>query len=240
MKIYLDYNATTPIDKEVAQAMQPYLADYFGNPSSSHSFGIETKKAVENARKQVATLINCKPNEIIFTSGGSESNNYAIKGIAYAYENRGNHIITSSIEHPAVVEVCKYLERKGFNITYIPVDEHGVIDLNKLEKAITKQTILITVMHANNEIGTIQPISEIAKIAKKHSIYFHTDAAQSTGKYPVDVKDMGVDLLSIAGHKLYAPKGIGALYIKEGVQLEKLIHGADHEQNKRAGTEKCS
>lgn len=237
MKIYLDYNATTPIDKEVAQAMQPYLADYFGNPSSSHSFGIETKKAVENARKQVANLINCKPHEIIFTSGGSESNNYAIKGIAYAYENRGNHIITSTIEHPAVIEVCKYLERKGFNITYIPVDEYGIIDTNKLEQSITKQTILITIMHANNEIGSIQPISEISKIAQKHSIYFHTDAAQSTGKYPVDVKEMGIDLLSIAGHKLYAPKGIGALYIKEGIQLEKLIHGADHEQNKRAGTE---
>lgn len=237
MKIYLDYNATTPIDKEVAQAMQPYLADYFGNPSSSHSFGIETKKAVENARKQVANLINCKPHEIIFTSGGSESNNYAIKGIAYAYENRGNHIITSTIEHPAVIEVCKYLERKGFQITYIPVDEHGIINTQKLEQAITKQTILITVMHANNEIGSIQPISEISKIAQKHGIYFHTDAAQSTGKYPVDVKELGVDLLSIAGHKLYAPKGIGALYIKEGIQLEKLIHGADHEQNKRAGTE---
>jgi cysteine desulfurase NifS/selenium donor protein len=237
MKIYLDYNATTPIDKEVVQAMQPYLADYFGNPSSSHSFGIETKKAVENARKQVANLINCKPNEIIFTSGGSESNNYAIKGIAYEYENRGNHIITSTIEHPAVIEVCKYLERKGFKISYIPVDEHGIIDLEKLEKAITKQTILITVMHANNEIGTIQPISKIAEIAQKNSIYFHTDAAQSAGKYPIDIKEMGVDLLSVAGHKLYAPKGIGALYIKEGVQLEKLIHGADHEQNKRAGTE---
>ncbi len=237
MKIYLDYNATTPIDKEVAQAMQPYLADYFGNPSSSHSYGIETKKAVENARKQVANLINCKPHEIIFTSGGSESNNYAIKGIAYAYENRGNHIITSTVEHPAVIEVCKYLERKGFKISYIPVDEYGIIDLDQLKKAITKQTILITVMHANNEIGTIQPISKIAKIAQKNSIYFHTDAAQSTGKYPVDVKEMGVDLLSIAGHKLYAPKGIGALFIKEGIQLEKLIHGADHEQNKRAGTE---
>ena len=237
MKIYLDYNATTPIDKEVAQAMQPYLSEYFGNPSSAHSFGIETKKAIENARKQVANLIHCKPHEIIFTSGGSESNNYAIKGIAYAYENRGNHIITSTIEHPAVFEVCKYLEKKGFKISYTPVDEYGTIDIKKLEKEISKQTILITVMHANNEIGTIQPIPEIAKIAKKYDIYFHTDAAQSTGKYPVDVKELGVDLLSIAGHKLYAPKGIGALYIKEGIQLEKLIHGADHELNKRAGTE---
>lgn len=237
MKIYLDYNATTPVDKEVAQAMQPYLADYFGNPSSSHSYGIETKKAVENARKQVANLINCKPHEVIFTSGGSESNNYAIKGIAYAYENRGNHIITSTIEHPAVIEVCKYLERKGFKVSYIPVDENGLVDLEKLESEITNQTILITIMHANNEIGTIQPISEISKISKEYSIYFHTDAAQSAGKYPIDVKDLGIDLLSIAGHKLYAPKGIGALYIKDGVQLEKLIHGADHEQNKRAGTE---
>ncbi|MCG8412100.1 MAG: selenide, water dikinase SelD [Bacteroidales bacterium] len=237
MRIYLDYNATTPVDKEVALAMQPYLADYFGNPSSSHSYGIETKKAVENARKQIANLINCKPHEIIFTSGGSESNNYAIKGIAYAYENRGNHIITSTIEHPAVIEVCKYLERKGFRISYIPVDENGIVDLQKLESEITNQTILITIMHANNEIGTIQPISDIAKIARKHNVYFHSDAAQSVGKYPVDVKEVDLDLLSIAGHKLYAPKGIGVLYMKDGVRLEKLIHGADHERDKRAGTE---
>ncbi|MGE0090154.1 MAG: cysteine desulfurase family protein [Bacteroidales bacterium] len=237
MKIYLDYNATTPIDKEVAQAMQPYLAEYFGNPSSSHSFGTETKKAVENARKQVSSLLNCKPNEIIFTSGGSESNNYAIKGFAFANEHKGNHIITSTIEHPAVFEVCKYLATKGFEISYIPVDEFGVIDLEKLQAAITPKTILITVMHANNEIGTIQPISEIAAIAKKHNITFHTDAAQSVGKYPTNVQQLSVDMLSIAGHKLYAPKGIGVLYIRDGIVLEKLIHGADHEQNKRAGTE---
>ncbi|HAN18125.1 MAG: selenide, water dikinase SelD [Bacteroidetes bacterium GWC2_33_15] len=237
MKIYLDYNATTPVDKEVAQAMQPYLAEYFGNPSSSHSFGTETKKAVENARKQVASLINCKSNEIIFTSGGSESNNYAIKGFAFANEYKGNHIITSTIEHPAVFEVCKYLEKKGFQISYIPVDEFGIVDLEKLETAITPQTILISIMHANNEIGTIQPISEIAAIARKYNVAFHTDAAQSVGKYPVDVQQMGVDLLSVAGHKLYAPKGIGALFIRDGLVLEKLIHGADHEQNKRAGTE---
>jgi cysteine desulfurase len=237
MKIYLDYNATTPIDKEVMQAMQPYLNEYFGNPSSSHSFGTETKKAVENARQQVARLIGCKPHEIVFTSGGTESNNYAIKGYVFANEHKGNHIITSTIEHPAVTEVCKYLVKKGFRVSYIPVDEFGVIKLDELEKAISPQTILISIMHANNEIGTIQPISKIAEIAKRYNITLHTDAAQSAGKYPVDVNELGVDLLSIAGHKLYAPKGIGALYIRDGVILEKLIHGADHEQNKRAGTE---
>ena len=237
MKIYLDYNATTPIDKEVADAMKPYLDKYFGNPSSSHSFGTDAKMAVENARKQVARLINCQPNEVIFTSGGTESNNYAIKGTAYSNEHNGRHIITSTIEHPAVIEVCKYLEGKGFNVSYITVDEYGLIRLEELEAAINPQTILISVMHSNNEIGTIQPIAEIGKIARKHNIIFHTDAAQSAGKYPVDVSKMNVDLLSIAGHKLYAPKGIGALYIRDGVVLEKLIHGADHEQNKRAGTE---
>lgn len=237
MKIYLDYNATTPIDKEVANTMQPYLSEYFGNPSSAHSFGIATKMAVENARKQVAALINCQPNEVIFTSGGTESNNYAIKGFAYANEHKGNHIITSTIEHPSVFEVCRSLEKKGFHVSYIPVDEFGVIQLNKLEAAITPHTILISVMHANNEIGTIQPISEIGEIARKHNIMLHSDAAQSVGKYPVDVREMNVDLLSVAGHKLYAPKGIGALYIRDGITLEKLIHGADHEQDKRAGTE---
>ena len=237
MKIYLDYNATTPVDREVVHAMQPYLNEYFGNPSSSHSYGAEAKAAVENARKQVAALINCRPHEIIFTSGGTESNNYAIKGYVHANEHKGNHIITSSIEHPAVTEVCRYLDSKGFDITFLEVDEYGLISLNDLESAITPRTILISIMHANNEIGTIQPIREIAGIASRHKIAFHTDAAQSVGKYPVDVKEMGIDLLSIAGHKLYAPKGIGALYIRDGVVLEKLIHGADHEQNKRAGTE---
>ena len=237
MKIYLDYNATTPIDREVAQTMQPYLYDYYGNPSSAHSFGKETKEAIENARKQVATSINCKPNEIIFTSGGTESNNFAIKGLAFANEHKGNHIITSTIEHPAIIEVCKYLEKRGFQISCIPVDEFGLLQLDELEKAIIPKTILISVMHANNEIGTIQPISKIAEIARKYNIVFHTDAAQSVGKCAVDVKEMRVDLLSIAGHKLYAPKGVGALYIKDGLVLEKLIHGADHEQNKRAGTE---
>ncbi|HBE43546.1 MAG TPA: selenide, water dikinase SelD [Bacteroidales bacterium] len=237
MKIYLDYNATTPVDREVLDAMQPYLGEFFGNPSSSHSFGTETKRAVENARKQVASLINCRPDEIIFTSGGTESNNYAIKGFAFANAHKGRHIITSTIEHPAVTEVCRYLEGKGFKITWLPVDEHGLIQHGELEEAITPQTILISIMHANNEIGTIQSVSSLAEIARKYHIAFHTDAAQSVGKYPVDVKELGVDLLSVAGHKLYAPKGVGALYIRNGVVLEKLIHGADHEQNKRAGTE---
>jgi len=236
-RIYLDYNATTPLDSEVAEAMKPYLTDFFGNPSSTHWFGIQTKKAVEEARKQVANLINCKPDEIIFTSGGTESNNHAIKGIAFAYKTKGNHIITSAIEHPAVIEVCKYLEEKGFKISYIPVDDTGLVDVKQIENCITSQTILITIMHANNEVGTIQPISNIAEIAKKNRIIMHTDAAQSLGKIPVDIKELGVDLLSIAGHKIYAPKGTGALFIQRGINLDKLIHGASHEQNMRAGTE---
>jgi len=235
--IYLDYNATTPIDPEVAAAMRPYLDEYFGNPSSGHIYGIETKKAVELARKQLAELLNCFPDEIVFTSGGSESNNYAIKGTAYQLRSKGNHIITSTVEHPAVTEVCQFLEKEGFKVTYLPVDEFGRVAANDVEKAITPSTILITIMHANNEVGTIQAIEEISVIAKKHNIVFHSDAAQSVGKIETDVQKMGVNLLSVAGHKLYAPKGIGALYIKRGVKLQKLIHGADHEQNLRAGTE---
>ena len=235
--IYLDYNATTPIAKEVADAMRPYLDELFGNPSSVHSYGVKTKMAVEKSRRQLAELIGCNPSEIVFTSGGTESNNYAIKGLAFAHKSKGNHIITSAIEHPAVFEVCRYLERNGFEITTLPVDENGIVLMEALESAIRPETILITVMHANNEVGSIQPIREISKLARKHSIVFHTDAAQSLGKIPVNVDELGVDLLSIAGHKLYAPKGIGALYIRNGVHLEKLIHGADHEQNLRAGTE---
>lgn len=235
--VYLDYNATTPIDREVAEAMRPYMEQYFGNPSSLHWYGIQSQKAVQKARSQVAHLLNCKPEEIIFTSGGTESNNFAIKGAALANRNRGNHIITSTIEHPAVTEVCKYLEAGGFQTSYIPVDETGLIDLAKLEKAITPRTILITVMHANNEVGTIQPIDEISKIARKHGIIVHTDAAQSVGKISTDVSELGVDLLSVAGHKIYAPKGIGALFVREGIHLEKFMHGAGHERNMRAGTE---
>jgi len=235
--IYLDYNATTPIAKEVADAMRPYLDEFFGNPSSVHSYGVKTKLAVEKARAQLSALIGCSPSEIVFTSGGTESNNYAIKGIALASKNRGNHIITSAVEHPAVFEVCKYLEKNGFDISIVPVDEDGVILLEELKAAIRSETILISVMHANNEVGTIQPLREISELARHHNIIFHTDAAQSVGKIPVNVNELGVDLLSIAGHKLYAPKGIGALYIRSGIHLEKLIHGADHEQNLRAGTE---
>lgn len=235
--IYLDYNATTPIDPEVAEAMRPYLFEYFGNPSSSHWYGIQTKKAVDEARRQVADLLHCNPEEVVFTSGGSESNNYAIKGTAFANREKGNHIITSTIEHPAVLKVCKYLAEKGFQITYLPVDEFCLVKPRELQKSITPQTILITIMHANNEVGTIQPIAEIAKIAKEHGIVFHTDAAQSVGKIPARVDELEVDLLTIAGHKLYAPKGIGALYVRGGIRLEKLIHGADHEQDLRAGTE---
>jgi len=235
--IYLDYNATTPIDERVAVVMLPYLYEHFGNPSSSHVFGIEAKKGVERARAQVADMLGCKVDEIVFTSGGSESNNQAIKGVALANREKGNHIITSSIEHPAVLEVCGYLRKNGFNITVLSVDERGRVNPHDVEKAITPETILISIMHANNEVGTIEPIKEISEIAHSHNIIMHTDAAQAIGKIPVRVDDLGVDLLSIAGHKLYAPKGIGALYIRTETEIEKIIHGADHERNMRAGTE---
>ncbi len=235
--IYLDYNATTPLAAPVIEAMRPFLEQHFGNPSSSHWYGFETRQAVELARQQVADLLGCEPEEIIFTSGGSESNNYAIKGFALANRSKGTHIITSQIEHPAVTEVCKFLEQNGFQVTYLQVDENGVINVNALEKAISPQTILVSLMHANNEVGTIQPIAEIAEIAHKHGIPLHTDAAQSVGKIPVQVNELGADLLTVAGHKIYAPKGVGALYVRQGVTLEKQIHGADHESNLRAGTE---
>ncbi len=235
--IYLDYNATTPLLPEVITAMKPYLESFYGNPSSAHRYGIQTKAAITRARGQIAGLIGCRPEEILFTSGGTESNNLAIKGISSARRNQGNHIITSSVEHPAVTEVCRYLEQNGFTATYLPVDGFGMVDPDDLEKAITSRTILISVMHANNEVGTIQPIAELSKIAKAFGIPFHTDAAQSIGKIPVTVDNLGIDLLTIAGHKLYAPKGIGALYIRTGVQIDKLIHGASHEFNLRAGTE---
>jgi len=235
--IYLDYNATTPIDKEVADAMAPYLYEHFGNPSSSHAYGRKAREAVENARVQVAGLLNCGPTELVFTSGGTESNNMAIKGAAFAAREKGNHIITSSIEHPAVLQVCGYLEQNGLSVSFLPVDELGVVSIETLDEAVTSETILITVMHANNETGVIQPIGEISAFARGRGILVHTDAAQSLGKIDVDVQKLGVDLLSVAGHKLYAPKGVGALYVKEGIILEKLIHGANHERNMRAGTE---
>lgn len=235
--IYLDYNATTPVDPRVAAAMLPYIHEHFGNPSSSHIFGMKARDAVEKARQQVAGALHCQADELIFTSGGSESNNHAIKGVARAYRAKGNHIITSSVEHPAVTEVCRYLEGEGCTVTYLPVDGLGRVDPRQVAEAITPRTILITIMHANNETGTIEPIREISQIAHRQGVLVHTDAAQSIGKIPVHVDDLGVDLLSIAGHKLYAPKGIGGLYVRSGVKLEKLIHGANHEMNRRAGTE---
>jgi cysteine desulfurase len=235
--IYLDYNATTPHDPEVIEAMRPFFEDEFGNPSSSHWYGSKPKQAVNKARHQIASLLNGQPEEIIFTSGGTESNNLALKGSAEAFHHKGNHIVTSQIEHPAVLEVCNFLETTGFEVTYLPVDEFGLVRLEDLKAAMRKETILISIMHANNEVGTIQPIAEIAKLAKKHGLIFHTDAAQSVGKIPVDVNRLGVDLLTIAGHKVYAPKGVGALYIRQGLAPKKLMHGAGQEMAVRAGTE---
>lgn len=235
--IYLDYNATTPIDPAVAEAMLPYLYGNFGNPSSGHTLGIAAKVAIEQARGQVARLLNCTPDEIIFTSGGSESNNMVIKGVAFTYQHRGRHIITSQIEHPAVINPCRYLDQLGYEVSYLPVDHFGIVDPAGVEKLITDQTILVTVMHSNNETGSLQPIEEIAGICRRHNILFHTDASQSVGKVPVDVQSLGVDFLTVAGHKLYAPKGIGALYIRKGIVIEPLIHGAGHEGGRRAGTE---
>ena len=235
--IYLDHNATTPIAPEVADVMLPYIKEYFGNPSSSHWYGKQTKKAIETARKEVANLLSCQTNEIIFTSGGSESNNLALKGVTEFFKPEGNHIITSQVEHPAIINVCNYLEKHGVQVTYVPVDKFGMVDVQEIEKAILPTTMLISIMHANNEVGTIQPIADISLLAKKNNILFHTDAAQSAGKIPTVIEELGVDLLSIAGHKLYAPKGVGALYIRQGLKIEPLIHGADHEQGRRAGTE---
>lgn len=235
--IYMDHSATSPVDPEVFEAMKPYFVDSFGNASTLYSLGREGKQAMEAARIEVASLINAEPKEIIFTSGGTESDNLAIKGTAYKLKNKGNHIITTNIEHPAVDETCKYLEKKGFKVTYLPVGEDGIIKVDDLKAAITDETILITVMHANNEIGTIQPIEEIGKIASEKKIYFHTDAVQTVGKIPVDVKKMNVDMLSLSSHKLYGPKGVGALYIKKGVRIEPLLHGGGHERGLRPGTE---
>ena len=235
--IYLDYNATTPHDPEVIEAMRPFLEDEFGNPSSSHLFGNTPHRAVMQARGQVASLLNCRSDEIVFTSGGTESNNHAIQGVAYACRDKGNHIITSQIEHPAILEVCAYLAENGFEVTYLPIDEKGLVRVSDVADAITSNTILITIMHANNEVGTIQPLAEISELAKKHDILVHTDAAQSLGKIPAEVDTLGVDLLSVAGHKIYAPKGIGALYIRNGVKLAKFMHGAGQESGWRAGTE---
>jgi cysteine desulfurase len=236
--IYLDYNATTPVDPVVVGTMLPYVSVQFGNPSSSHSYGYDAQLAVESAREQVAQLLGCGAKEITFTGGGSESDNLAIRGIALANQNKGNHIITQATEHPAVLKTCHALERfHGFRVTYLPVDRSGRVSIVDVEAAIDEKTVLITIMHANNETGTLQPIAEIAKVARKYGIVVHTDAAQSTGKIPVLVKELGVDLLTIAGHKLYAPKGIGVLYSRHGLNLEPGIYGGGQEAGRRAGTE---
>lgn len=235
-RIYLDYAATTPCDPQVLEAMEPYFFGKFGNPSSIHSYGQEAKKAIEDSRQKLASFLGAKPEEIVFTSGGTESDNFAIKGVASAMEKKGNHIITSAIEHHAVSEPCKFLEKRGFKITYAGVDKNGLVSPGDIQKAITDKTILISVMHANNEIGTIQPIAEIGKVAKEKGIYFHTDAVQTVGHIPVNVDDLNVDLLSLSAHKFYGPKGVGALYIRKGTRIERFLHGGDQEKGRRAST----
>ena len=237
MTFYFDNSATTKIKPEVLKAMMPYLTEEYGNPSSLYYIGRNSKKAIEKAREQVAKLINCEKKEIYFTGGGTESDNTALKGIAYRYKEKGNHIITTKIEHHAILESCKSLENQGFEITYLDVDEKGIINLKELKDAITDKTILISVMFANNEIGTIEPIKEISKIAQNKDIVFHTDAVQAVGNIPIDVREFGIDMLSMSGHKIHAPKWIGALYVKKGIEFEKFINGGHQEKNKRAGTE---
>ncbi|NDO46100.1 cysteine desulfurase NifS [Clostridium sp. MD294] len=235
--IYFDNAATTPVRKEVYDEILPYFMQYYGNASSVYTIARESKKALEKARQQVAKALNADTEEIYFTAGGSESDNFALKGIAEAMQKKGKHIITTQIEHHAILHTCEYLQQKGFEITYLPVDEYGKIHLEDLKKAIRKDTILISVMFANNEIGTIQPIKQIGEIAKQKGIYFHTDAVQAVGHVKIDVKEMNIDLLSLSGHKLCAPKGIGAIYIKKGVVIEPFIHGGAQEKKRRAGTE---
>ena len=234
---YMDYSATTYVKPEVLDAMMPFFTEKFGNPSSFYGISRETKMAVDNARAQVAKAINCDPNEVYFTGGGSEADNWAIKGIATAHMKKGNHIITTKIEHHAVLHTCEFLEKFGFEVTYLDVNEEGFVDLKQLEEAITDKTILVSIMFANNEIGTIQPIKEIGALCREKKVLFHTDAVQAVGSVPVDVKDMNIDLLSLAGHKFYGPKGVGALYIRRGVRIDNLIHGGGQERGRRAGTE---
>ena len=239
-RIYLDYAATTPTDPEVVKAMLPYFTDKFGNSSSVHSFGQETKGAIEYARERIADLIGARQEEVIFTSGGTESNNFSLKGIAYANKTKGNHLITSAIEHHAITEPCKFLEKQGFKITYLQVDEYGLVDPQAVKEAITDKTILISVMQANNEIGVIQPIQEIGGIAKEKGVCLHTDAVQTFGHLPINVDELNVDLLSISAHKLYGPKGVGALYIRKGTRITPFMHGGDQEKNRRASTHNVS
>ena len=236
-RIYLDHNATTPLHPEVLEAMLPYYKEAFGNPSTIHSFGQETRKATDEARETVANLIGASPEEIIFTSGGTEADNLALKGVPAALEKKGKHIITSSIEHHAVLSTLKYLEKRGYKVSFLPVDEHGWLDPGEVEEAITSQTVLISVMHANNEVGTIEPISEIGEIAQEAGIYLHTDAIQTIGKIKVNVDDLKVDLLSLSAHKFYGPKGVAALYVRKGTRIYPLLHGGYQERRRRAGTE---
>lgn len=236
-RIYLDFNASTPIAPEAVEAMRPFLTEHFGNPSSLHWAGAPAKDAVERARGQVAALLCCDPTEIVFTSGGSEANNHAIKGVFFANRGRGDHIVTTAVEHPATIRPCRFLESLGARVTVLPVDRHGRVDPEDVRRALTPRTILVTVMHANNEVGTIEPIAEIAALAREAGVIVHTDAAQTVGKISADVEELGVDLLSVAGHKVYAPKGVGALYIREGTRIEPFVHGAGHESGRRAGTE---
>ena len=235
--IYLDYNASTPVDPRVAAAMRPFLADHYGNPSSGHWAAAAGKAALDTSRGQVAALLGCHDDEVVFTSGGSEANNLALKGAFFALRDKGYHIITTRIEHRAIEEPCRFLERLGARVTYLAVDGTGRLDPDDLRKAIMARTILVSIMHANNEVGTIQPIEDCARIAHERGVLFHTDAAQSVGKIATSVNELGVDLLSIAGHKVYAPKGVGALFVRRGVSIEPLIHGAGHESGRRAGTE---
>ncbi len=236
-RIYMDHAATSPLDAEVLKAMEPFFSEKFGNSSSLHSFGKEAKGGLDWAREKVAEAINAKPKEIIFTSGGTESDNLALKGIAYAYRSKGNHIITTKIEHHAVLHTCEFLEKNGFDVTYLGVDKYGFVDLDELRNAITDKTILVSVMHANNEIGTIEPVEEIGKICRENGVKFHTDAVQTAGKVPIDVEKMNIDALSISGHKIYGPKGVGVLYLREGTSLEPQTLGGGHEFGKRSGTE---
>ena len=236
-RIYLDYAATTPMRSEVLEAMQPYLTEVFGNPSSIYSYGHEAKAGVDKARTAVASLLGAREEEIVFTGGGTEADNFAIKGIGFANRSKGNHIITSSIEHHAVLETCQFMETQGFAVTYLQVDKYGMVDPDDVKNAITPETILITIMHANNEIGTIQPISEIGRIAREAGVYFHTDAVQTAGHVPSDVNELNVDMLSTSAHKLYGPKGVGALYLRKGTRIIPLIHGGEQENNRRASTE---
>jgi cysteine desulfurase len=235
--VYMDHSATTYVRKEVLDEMVPYYTDHFGNPSSIYSIARQSKKAIDAARAQVATALGAEPDEIYFTSGGSESDNWALKGVAFASRKKGNHIITSAIEHHAVLHTCEYLEKEGFTVTYLPVDQYGLVDPAGLEGAITDRTILISIMYANNEIGTIEPIAELGAIAKKHKVPFHTDAVQAVGNIPIDVKVQNIDLLSLSAHKVYGPKGIGVLYIRKGITIDNLIHGGGQERRRRAGTE---